>query len=197
MPRKTTATAPSAPHDLTGFRLPPVYEWVTCERDEINEGLVEPLKIQVLVNPPRAEILALAQSIEAVFAASRERMAAAKEANEPVFDPAADEESDRQLMALIAPRIVGWNVRAENTDGKLVDVWPPAEAPAAPLLLNARQRGWLLSIVQAAHLGGDTRGKLSRPRAAMDATAAERTPSGPQVVDIPTGESRPSPRKSS
>jgi hypothetical protein len=63
MPRKTTATAPTDAHDLTGFRLPPVYEWVECERDDINEGLPEPLKIQVLVNPPRAEIIAMSRAL--------------------------------------------------------------------------------------------------------------------------------------
>jgi hypothetical protein len=196
MPRKTQTTQSDA-HDLTGFRLPPVYEWVACERDDINEGLPEPLKIQVLVNPPRAEIIAMSRALDAVFQRARARMEAAKEEGGPVFDAEADEADDREVMALIAPRIVAWNVKAENAEGEIVDVWPPAEAPEAPLLLNARQRGWLLSIVQAAHLGGDTRGKLSRPRAATDATAAARTPSGPQIVDIPNGENPPPRRKSS
>lgn len=197
MPTKRQTSTNGQVHDLSGFRLPPVYEWVECELPDVNEGLTRPLKIEVLVNPARAEVIALTHAIDDVLRRSRERQqtlvdaaTAAREAGEPVppvSDPAADEAEDRELAHLIAPRIRAWNVQAENGDGELVDLWPPAEAPDVLLLLGVRQRRWVWQLVQAAHLGGETRSKLSRPREVTASGAAEKTPSGPQIVDTPTG----------
>ena len=194
MPRKST-TQPTDP--LAGLRLPPVHEWVRCELDDVNEGLVEPLEIRVLVNPPRADILAMSMAVDAVFTRARERIEAAQKNGETGIDPDVMDADDRELMEIIAPRIVAWNVIAENAEGERVNVWPPAEAPSALMLLNPRQRGWVLRIVQSAHLGGDTRSKLSRRPAATASTEDAKTPSGPQIVDIPTGETPRSRRKSS
>lgn len=204
MPRKTA----SPPTDLTGYRLPPVYERVVCERDDVNEGLTRPLEITVLVNPSRVEIFALSRQITEHFAAvgaryerrraERERAVAAGEEPPPVFDRDQDLADERALIDIIAPRVTAWNVEALNGDGAKVDLPPPAELGGivADLLSNA-QRRWLIDIVTSAHHGGDARSKLSRRPAATASTEGAKTPSGPQIVDIPTGESRPDRRKSS
>ena len=189
MPTKTTSDP------LAGLRLPPVYEWVDCELPEVNEGLVEPLKIKVLVNPMRAEVLSLGMEIDAIFARARERVQNAETPAAINLD--AIEQDDREAMDLIAPRIVDWNLIAENEQGERVTVWAPAKAPGALMLLNPRQRGWVLRIVQSAHLGSDARSKLSRPREVTASGEGAKTPSGPQIVDIPSGETRPRRRKSS
>lgn len=193
MPRKT-----SDPHDLTGFRLPPVYEWVECERDEVNEGLTRPLRIKVLVNPSRPDIFAMSQAIQDHFAAVRERHTSTDDAEPVPFDPEQDLRDDRALIDIIAPRIVAWNVEALNGAGEVVDLPPPAEIGGivADLLTN-QQRLWLISIVTSAHHGGQARSKLSARPAATASTEGEKTPSGPQIADIPTGESRPNRRKNS
>jgi hypothetical protein len=120
-----------------------------------------------------------------------------EQATETPIDLDAVEDVDLALMEIIAPLVVAWNLIAENVNGERVSVWPPAEAPSALMLLNPRQRGWVLRIVQSAHLGGDTRSKLSRPRAATAAIEAVKTPSGPQVVSTPTGATPQSPQTSS
>lgn len=193
---------------LAGLRLPPVYEWVKCERDEINEGLTQPLHIQVLVNPSRAEIVSLAQQVEAVLNASadrlRKRMEAAEKARSAgkqvpsIYDADADRQDDLALAEIIAPRIVGWNLQALNEQDEIVDVPPPAEAGGVVMeLLNTRQRQWVLRIVQMAHMGGDTRSKLSKRPATTESTEAEKTPSGPQIVPTPTGDDPRTHQKSS
>lgn len=191
------------PFDLSAYRLPPVHEWVTCELDEVNEGLPEPLKIKVRVNPDRLEIMAMSQQItehaEKVQARVHKQMERAKKAGKSVqIDPAQERADDIALFDIIAPRIVEWNLKAYDASGEIVDVPPPAEVGGAPIeLLTPRGRQWVLRIVQSAHLGGDTRSKLSRRPDRTASTEAARTPSGPQIVDTPTTDSRPSHRKSS
>lgn len=165
---------------LSGLRLPPIYEWVECELEDVNEGLVErPFKVKVLINAPRAEVIALSKSIAAVL----DKGEAAR---------------DRELFDLVAPRITDWNVMAENQTGELVKLPPPAEAGGAAIeFLPLQTQSWLLRIVRNAHLGGETRSKLSRRPAAMASTSDERQPSGPQVVSTPTGDSHPDRRKNS
>lgn len=178
-------------HDLSGFRLPPVYEPVVCERDDVNEGLTRPLEITVLVNPPRAEILAMSRA----YADIQERNRAAMQD----ADYAATKDAfDLEAFDLIAPRITAWNVEALNGADEIVPLPPPAEAGGAVItLLPQPAQTWLLSIVPLAHLGGETRSKLSRRPAPTAAIEAVKTPSGPQIVDTPTGETPRSRRKSS
>lgn len=206
--------------DFSTFRLPPVYETVVCERPEINEGLTRPLEITVLVNPARGEIVAMSQQLEAVYARVRARVKAAEEAAArakeegtevpPATDPEAERAEDLALFDVIAHRITGWSVQALNGEGELVDVPAPGQKggnahfpmgedaiPGGGVmeLLNQRQKLWILRLVQSAHLGGETRGKLSRRPEATASTGAARTPSGPQVVDIPTTATHQAPRK--
>lgn len=193
---------------LSGLRLPPIYVWVECEREEINEGLTRPLRIKVLVNPSRAEIVSLAQQVETVINASADRLRKrleaaekARSAGKPVpsiYDAEADRQDDYALAEIIAHRIVDWNLQALNENDEIVDVPPPAEAGGIVMeLLNTRQRQWILQIVQMAHLGGETRSKLSRRPVTTESTEAGRTPSGPQIVSTPTGDQPQSHRKSS
>ena len=189
------------PFDLSAYRLPPVHEWVTCELDDVNEGLPEPLKIRVLVNPDRLQILALNQQITDHFAAVRarvEKQVKAAKGKAPVIDPEQERADDVRLWDIIAHRIVGWNLQALNEAGELVDVPPPAEAGGIVMeLLGTHGNQWVLRIVQSAHLGGETRSKLSRRPAATASTEAAKTPSGPQIVSTPTTATSPSRRKSS
>jgi hypothetical protein len=68
---------------MAGLRLPPIHEWVLCELDDVNEGLVEPLKIKVLINAPRADIIAMSMAVDAVFARARSRRAGNGNADRP------------------------------------------------------------------------------------------------------------------
>ena len=193
---------PTTPFDLSAYRLPPVHERVTCELPDVNEGLPEPLKIKVRVNPDRLEIMALSQQVsdhfERVGKRTQKQLDAAKKSGKPVkIDPEQERADDIALWDIIAHRVVEWNLQAYRGD-ELVDVPPPAEVGGAVIeLLTTRGKTWLLQIVQSAHMGGDTRSKLSRRPAATASTEAARTPSGPQIVDIPSGETRPSHQKSS
>lgn len=184
MPAKTRKSQNGQVDQLAGFRMPPVYEWVACERDDVNEGLTQPLEVRVLVNPPRADIIAMTQAFKAL--------------EEQAKTGDGDTDIDRQGFDLIADRIVAWNVEALNADDEIVPLPPPAEAGGAVLeLLPLRAQTYLLTLVRMAHLGGDTRSKLSKRPAATASTEDAKTPSGPQIVDIPTTATHQNPRKSS
>lgn len=200
MPAKTRKSPNGTPDSLTGFRLPPVYEWTECEKPDVNEGLpVEALRVRVLVNPTRAEIIAQSQA----FTELQERIQqAVKAATEAVKDgknaAAADRHDyDREMFDLIAPRITEWNMVALNDADEVVPLPPPAEAGGAVIaLLPQAAQSYLIQLVSMAHHGGEMRSKLSRRPETMASTEVAKTPSGPQVVDIPTGESRQSRRTS-
>lgn len=181
--------------DFSQFRLPPVYEWVECEKPEVNEGLTKPLRIKVLVNPRRSEVVSLAQQVNAIFDRARKKADSSKDES---FDADGDTRADVELFDLIGPRIVDWNVEALNGDGEVVTLPAPAEAGGVVVeLLNVRQKTWILTIVQSAHLGGDTRSKLAGRPAATARGGGEKTPSGKPATSTPSGASRPKRRKRS
>ena len=167
---------------LSGLRLPPIHEWVTCELDDVNEAFIEqPLKIRVLINPTKGEVLALEQAIGALVK--------------------ADDASDGDLFDLIAPRVIAWNVVALNDAGEQVPLPPPGGTDGVGgqvfEVLPPKAQTWMLRIARNAHLGGETRSKLSTRPVATDGGKAEKTPSGPRVVSTPSGETHPDPPTSS
>jgi hypothetical protein len=206
MTTKAKQNGAATDFDISAYRLPPVYEWVECEKDEINEGLTKPLRIRVLVNPTKAEVVSLGQQVSALFQQSADLIKTAIEARKAAKDAPTEDDiaetvaampgdegqkADTELFALVAPRVVQWNVKAERTDGETVDLPPPADTNGTSMqVLNVRQQLWIVGIVQNAHHGGETRSKLSRRPEATAAGEDAKTPSGPQVGPTPTTASR-------
>lgn len=115
---------------LTGYTIRPRYRDVVCDWDEPEAG-EEAFTATIRTNLTFDQINAI---------------------------PGGEGVTFTDVWDVIAPYVTGWNLLAEDTDGNVVPVPPPAEAgPDAFKMLDPAMNVWLIAQVRTAHLGGPER----------------------------------------